>query len=175
MRVTFVTSVRVCTCMAFAISSERRSVCVALIAIAGRRYTYTVYYVSWVRKHWPQPQKRQLLRRARARGRRRAAREEERDKPSCSAACMQHRMVEDGGVLHGLTGRHVAQPVVKAWRARVEERGPRGVGGAGRGAEQQSSRLNLPPLTTESPRHTTVLSNIMSLLCGMRIGCRVQF
>ena len=28
--------------VAFAISPERRSVCVALVAIAGRRYTYTV-------------------------------------------------------------------------------------------------------------------------------------
>ena len=50
-RVTFVTSVRVCTCMAFAISSERRSVCVALIAIAGRRYTYTVCTNRFSHRH----------------------------------------------------------------------------------------------------------------------------
>ena len=42
MCVAFVTRERVCACVAFAISSERRSVCVALVAIAGRRYTYNV-------------------------------------------------------------------------------------------------------------------------------------
>ena len=31
-----------CACVAFAISSEYRSVCVALVAGAGRRCTYTV-------------------------------------------------------------------------------------------------------------------------------------
>ena len=35
-----------CACVAFAISSERRSVCVALVAVVGRRYTYTVYLLT---------------------------------------------------------------------------------------------------------------------------------
>jgi hypothetical protein len=75
---------------------------------------------------------------------------------------LQHRTVEDSGVLHGLIGWHVAhEPVVKARCARVEERGPRGVGLV---PELSNSRLNTPPHSQpRALRHTTVLSNIMSL------------
>ena len=45
-------SVCVRRCVAFAISSECKSVCVALVAGAGRRYTYTYLLITYLLTHY---------------------------------------------------------------------------------------------------------------------------